>query len=375
MDFDDFDNKDENFDPERLDAEWVGLNALRETLRIAFKGQAAPTYSDTLRVARDLAPELYHPNVSVLAQAQEQPAVREYRQRALAESELRGLTVSPVEVINREIGELERLLTTHGERDRIESKIRTLETIKLQLQDRPYTENQLLMRDTFKAARSVHLVAPPIERDTYTEYRLPFDRGLRIRLLHPDRPEHVTGADLIYEIYSNRDRLVRLALVQYKVWDGEVLYLSEERLHRQLERLRACSCSGNLCRNPEGETKAYRLPHCASFLRPTDRLQSPSSRLISRGLHIPLCVVDERKENTSRNGEMLLRRAVEGRAISQRIFEELFNRNMLGSRWLRYEEIEKFYHTYEIFRPEDRLLVHAQDFWLSEERGREAEPW
>ena len=375
MDFDDFDNRDASFDPERLDVEWVGLNALRETLRIALKGQSVPTYSDALRVARDLAPELYHPDVSVIAQAQEQPAVREYRQRAQAESELRGTTVTSVEVIDREIGELERLLSTHGERDRIESKLRSLETIKLQLQDRPYTENQLLMRDTFKAARSVHLVAPPIARDTYTEYRLPFDRGLRIRLLHPDRPEHVTGADLVYEIYSNRERLVRLALVQYKVWDGEVLYLSEERLRRQLERLRACSCGRGLCKNSEDAAQTYRLPYCSSFLRPTDRLQSPTSRLISRGLHIPLCVVDECKESTSRNGEMLLRRAVGGRAISQRIFEELFNRNMLGSRWLSYEQVERFYQEHEIFRPEDRLIIHAQDFWLSEERARDAERW
>lgn len=47
-----------------------------------------------------------------------------------------------------------------------------------------------------------------------------------MRLLHPDPPEYSLGADLIYETYWEKKKLARIVLIQYKVWDGETLYLS-----------------------------------------------------------------------------------------------------------------------------------------------------
>lgn len=43
-DFPDLADDDFEFDEARLKAEWVGLNAIREALGIAVKGQPAPTY-------------------------------------------------------------------------------------------------------------------------------------------------------------------------------------------------------------------------------------------------------------------------------------------------------------------------------------------
>jgi hypothetical protein len=64
-------------------------------------------------------------------------------------------------------------------------------------------------------------------------------------MLHPEKPEHATGADLLYEMCSPRDRKVRITLVQYKVWSGEVLYLSKSRVQQQLDRLRSTVCGAS----------------------------------------------------------------------------------------------------------------------------------
>lgn len=364
------DDEMQDFDPQRLETEWLGLNALREILSIAVKGQATPTYEQALRLAEELAPGLFGRHISLIAAAQEPNILREYRQRAEAASQLSNREVAPLEIVSREIEEAEAMLRTAGERDRIQSRLFRLEAIRRQLRDREYTENQIIIHDVLKAERP-ELPQPPIDTDTYREYRLPYDRGLRIRLLHPDKPEHVIGADVIYEIVSDRAALARLTLLQYKVWNGRTLYLSESpNIVKQLQRLQSSSCDFGLCSHPDedlppSDPSSYRLPHCAGFVRLTDKLQDPSSRLVSRGLHVPLCIFRKITEPTGRGGEKIEKRNLDGRAVSQRIFEEMFNRNMLGSRWISYAEVEELYRKARILDADERLIIHAQEFKIA----------
>ena len=357
---DDFDYSDRTWDPERLDVEWATLNAIREALRIGVRGQAAPTYQDALNVGRAVDPELFDSPEAIIANAQEPTAVRERRQRAEATSQLKGERITPEQLIENDIAEYEALQkASKGDTDKLVAKLGQLYRTRLQLSERPFTENQLLNRDTFTATR-----LPTFERqESFVGYRLPLDRAFRIRLLHPDKPEHVTGADMVYELYDKGLNRVRLVLLQYKIWSGEQLVV-DERASRQIDKLQACVCNADVCAAPKGGAHSrapYRLPCCTAFLRPTDKLQSPDQRLVSRGLHVPLCAAVEAISSRRKGGEVIRRVDVNGQALSQRVFEELFNRGMLGSRPLTIPEVQEFYRGNSILHPTDHLLIQVQD--------------
>ena len=204
----------------------------------------------------------------------------------------------------------------------------------------------------------------PRAGDKYTEYLLPFERALRIRVLHPDQPEHSSGADLVYEFCDETARLVRLAFVQYKIWDGRNLRFADSKnLDAQLKKLEQITCQRGWCRCREndGPPKSYRLPFCAAFLRPTDRLQRPDAALISSGIHVPVCIAGTASLNEN-GGRVLRRDPIRSRAVSQRLFEELFNRGMLGSDWLKYEDVETIYREHRILETDQRIVVYAQEF-------------
>ncbi len=46
--------------------------------------------------------------------------------------------------------------------------------------------------------------------------------------------------------------------------------------------------------------------------------------------------------------------------------EPLFNINMLGSKWLTYEELERFYREHMILKADERIVIHAQEFGFEE---------
>lgn len=350
---------------DRLDLEWLTLNAVRELFSIGVKGKGEVTYGNALLLGRDIAPPLFDPDGSLIIASQEPPLLKFYRERSEALSEINSSPVSPVELIDRDIQENERLLDTRGAREMIREKLRELRTIREQAVERSYSENSLIIRDVFSAER-LHLPSSPINTDRYVEYRLPFDRAMRIRILHPDHAEHVTGADLIYEFCQQEDELVRVAFLQYKLWDGQTLYFSQARnLEDQLLKLQKVTCEGGICacKDPQFPPKAYRLPFCAAFLRPTDRLQSANAKLMSSGLHIPVCVALT-VPISHMGGRILRNDPIRSRAISHRLFEELFNRNMLGSRWLTYKELETLYKRHDILGQLDSIVVHAQEFKL-----------
>lgn len=348
---------------QRLDAEWTALNAIREMLGIALKGAYTPTYAQALDVGKVIAPQIYDTDASPLGRGREPKLVREYRQKADALSQVRGHLVSPIETLDEDIEYQRRLAATSGDRDQILTHLKKLESIRPYFLPRTYTENQLIIRDKYEVQRD--LPKPPTEVDEAKDYETPNGRGLRIRMLHPDPPEHSTGADLIYEQYWEGKQMARIALVQYKIWNGKTLYLSQAKsLEAQMEKMRQAFCETGLCKpykDNVGEER-YRLPYCSSFLRPTDQLQDADSRLLSRALHTPICVAFRALEETGRGNRKIESKRIRGESVSHKVFEELFNVSILGSRWLTYQEIEKLYRDHKILKPEDRIVLHAQEY-------------
>lgn len=354
---------DDDFDRTRLDAEWLALNAIRETLAIANQGAREASYLGALAVGREAAPAFFDSS-SLLVAAQEPSLVREYRQKARAESKLSARVVQPIDLVNQDIANYERLLVAAaaGEQDQLRRAIFVRLRAREWFEERVYSEHRLLERDVYTAERP----QLPHRRfgDRFVEYELPFKRALRLRLLHPDRPEHSTGADLVYEVCDEPNRVMRVAFVQYKIWDGRVLRFSDARnLGPQLERLDAVCCGAGLCKTNEEVSTDYRLPFCAAFLRPTDQLQSPDAALVSSGTHVPVCVA--RTVPLDQVGGRAVRNEhIRGRSLSQRVFEELFAAGMVGSRSLTYDEAEDLYKRHRILEPDQRIIVHAQEYSL-----------
>jgi hypothetical protein len=156
---------------------------------------------------------------------------------------------------------------------------------------------------------------------------------------------------------------VRVALLQYKMWSKNELR-HDSRMEEQLNKLMCIGCRGQLCLSPGGDNQqtTYRFPYCSVFLRPTDRLQDPDARLISSGLHIPLCVVSQYWTTTQREGKKLLRTSVERQSVSHAIFEYLFVCSHVGSREIDSQDLEKYYQKWGILEDDDCIILHAQEF-------------
>lgn len=345
----------------RLDLEWGALNAIRETLRIALKGQRAFSYNQALALGKELLTKLFDSDDSLISRGQEPAIVREFREEAELESLAKKQTIDPVELVERELKRVERLLQIPGEHKESYRRQRRLLGALEFFRKKNYSEHQLIRRDVFQA----HRPDLPSKRlgDNFAEYELPYGRTLRLRMLHPDAPEHSTGADVIYEQCDEEEHLVRFAFLQYKIWSGDRFYFSESpNFEKQFAKLSAIICDDGYCLcTPSTQSKElYRLPCCAAFLRLTDRLQSASARLVSTGYHVPICVVRDRSESTRSGAKMITRRGILGSYLTTKIFEQMFNNAMLGSRWLPYADVERLYQRHGILDSAERLIVYAQ---------------
>ena len=138
MDNFDLAENDDSFDPNRLNAEWVTLNALRELLGIALKGSATPTYEQALVLAKVLAPILFDSPETIIGKTRERPLVEEYRQRTQALSKLENRDVSPTEIIDKDIQDIRKLLQAESKTDLLFKRLTILESTRTLLASKKY---------------------------------------------------------------------------------------------------------------------------------------------------------------------------------------------------------------------------------------------
>jgi hypothetical protein len=53
---------------------------------------------------------------------------------------------------------------------------------------------------------------------------------------------------------------------------------------------------------------------------------------------------------------------VRSESVTHKVFEEMLNANLLGSRWLTYNELEELYNKHGILEPYERVVLQAQEF-------------
>jgi hypothetical protein len=350
----------------RINAEWVTLNAVRGMTKLAAKGDLGKsTYDGALRLGGELYPELLGSGVSLLRSERESDTAKEFRQRARLRSIKEDVVIDPLDLIREVISEETALLEiekqnkkNRGSVDQIKRRLAALIGAEKELNPSAHSENQLIFRD----ALSVERVVPVIGSGrAYRDFELPDSNILRVRVLHPDKPEHITGADIIYERHSPGEETANIVAVQYKVWEKKMMYLTDPRMLSQLTKLRKFTCEGQVC-DSLADSKLYRFPCCASFLRPTDKLQKADQAFISSGQHLPICKIDECKSVSERGSPILEYKNMRGISLSSEMFEGLFNSGKIGSRELGYEELRKLYEVYEVESEKNAVVIYAQEF-------------
>lgn len=343
---------------ERRDVAFQTVNAIRESVTLARNSTLPITYEFAFGIIHDLNPDLYESIITLLTSKNENELVRYYKDEAAATSTAEN-KVEPVDLIISELNRVEEILAKkNGNFTYLNKKKFNLVAAKEYFTPRNQSEHKSLNHDFYLRSRYEYFGNPIYENDSFKDFKITKDKVLRLRLLHPDHEETILGVDLIYEHFDMKQKRVRFAHMQYKAWNNNVLYISKAKnLVPQLEKMQKNLCKTGLCMGPESKTRDYRFPYCSGFLRPTSKLQRPESKLITTGLHLPIC---EAMKIIAEKG-MIKKQECTDRSIKGYIFEELFNTNLAGSRWVDIEDLDKFYELHNILAHTDRIRIHAQE--------------
>lgn len=350
----------ENINEEkRRDLAFQTIVANRDLLQIANKRKQPPTYENALGLLHELAPEVYDDFIKLLDRRNDSELIQYFKDLADIKTIEKGETVSPIELIEKQISTLKELNERDPSKKTVKKRLMEHLVARERMEPVRLTENRILNRDYNKVDRTSY-ADKYFEDDFFTDYKLKNDNFLRIRFLHPDSDEHITGADLIYEQYDIEKEKVRFVFLQYKTWDKNTIYESQtSNLVPQLEKMSSLLCEKRLCHSSYGEktSNKYRLPYCSAFLRPTDKIQDKESKLMSSGYHFPIC---NAMRLIKENGK-IDKKSIREESFNSNIFEELFDTNMIGSRWIDTDKLEKIYDENGIFSKSDRIKLYAQE--------------
>lgn len=332
--------------------------AHRDLLQLANKKKQPPTYENALGLLNEIAPNVYSDFLELLSKQNQSELVEYFNDLADIKSS-DSENVSARELIDKQIKTYENLLEKDPTKKTVSKRLMQHLVARESMDKTRLTENRILNRDYSNVDRTSYADKYFID-DFFTDYKLKNNNILRIRFLHPDIDEHITGADLIYEQYDLQNNKVRFVFLQYKTWENNVIYKSQtQNLVPQLKRLTSLLCDNKLCHasNSSKSSNKYRLPYCSGFLRPTDKIQDKDSKLMSSGFHIPVCNALKLIESEGK----IEKKMIKEESFKSQIFEELFNSNMIGSRWIEVEQLEGIYSSNDIFKASDRIKLYAQE--------------
>jgi hypothetical protein len=148
----------------RFDVEWTALNAFRDLLKVASKGDTAKsTYNNALDFGGALYPELLGREASLLSRARESDTTREYRQRAELLSVREKKAISPLALVRDGIEDLKGLLSIaeqdksedRGRVDQLKRKLNQLVGAERDLNPVAHSEHQLIFRDAYNVERAM----------------------------------------------------------------------------------------------------------------------------------------------------------------------------------------------------------------------------
>jgi hypothetical protein len=223
----------------KRDIAFNAVTIIRETISIAQKRTIKPTYEQALKIIFDIDENFYNFCSAQLTKKNENDLVKFYKELASVESITQGKEVTAKELLNKEAGKYRTLLNTPDiEKERTKflfNHLASLEAAIENLKERRLSEHRILQADFCKVDRSFLGAEFMFENHNYIDYKIPDNRYLRLRLLHPDKPEHILGADLIYEQLNVETEMVRVTVLQYKTWEKGILYFSTGNIQQVLK--------------------------------------------------------------------------------------------------------------------------------------------
>jgi hypothetical protein len=355
---------------QKTELEWLLLNAGRELLSIV-KRKPGIRYPLAIKFLKELKSTVFNFADSDIAKADYFENLKEkYRQEAVALSRKKNKEISAETVIKRRMSTIRDLIKQFKTTDKNPSRLKKeLKDLKLILESNTLsdlkieriTENQAIDNDSYNDRLNKFCTNKYLGK--FNEfYDTENDRVFRITMLHPNPTEAVVGADLIYEQYHPTKKLVRIVAIQYKMWDKGILYLnSSDSIKAQLTKMRQHFCRKNLCCDKNGNQfckDQYRMSYCMAFLKPTDKLQNVKSPTTS-GYHLPICRVSKVQTATS-TGLKLELKSIKTQSLKTGAFEELFDAEMIGSRWIKITELEKFYQRSKVLEQGGKITLYTQ---------------
>jgi hypothetical protein len=344
----------------RLDIEVLTTSALRDGMSHATGKPEAATYKQAEALGIQTAPELYQSVNRILGRPKESTLAQEIRQTARAQSRLENRVIPALEYLQGEIGRLKNQIEAASDSEDdahlLENKLDKLQAVYQEIKPQEKREVSLILGDAIKSGLDLPSV---FEGDDYKDYRLNEERILRVRVAHLMALEDKVGCDLIYENLNYKKKTARLVIIQYKTWENNSLHYNP-REAAQYERLEGFACKCHLCDGDSVTYRTYRLPNCAAFVRPTDRLQDPASQIVSSSLHIPVCVIKGSWVPNQNGGKSLRRGHIEYRSLSHKTFGELFGNAMVGSKEISWDTMTDLYKAYGILTADERVVVHMQ---------------
>jgi len=333
------------------------------------------TYEKTIDAIYEIKPDLYKAVNNLLPIKNESETVRYFKQKAEATNKgEEGLfKVTPELLLNNEIKEHNELLKNATDKDYklLERKIKEYEAALRYFKPRRVSEHKILVNDFNNVLADKHdYFAQEFDsNEEYKDFILANDKILRLRLYHPDKPEHITGTDVVYEIYDLLNERVRFIHLQYKVWDDKTIYLNNPKIQSQMKKMDLTLCKSGYCKgkNQENKPDSYRLPYCCGFFRPTDRIMNSDSSLKSSGFHIPMC---EMFKYLNKHGK-ITKKEIAQKSVSNKIFEDLFILNLAGSRWIDMKYLDRFYMEKGLDSFMQNISLRAQEFIISSEEEKQ----
>lgn len=360
----------------QLQKEWVVINAVRELLGIITDMPGAK-YAEAIKFAKDIYPSLFQDSKTGIDRKDSIEKLHEkYRQEAIAVSREKKNDVTPRSLIENRLKQIQSYLKQFKKGDEDPNRLRReAKDLKLILGMnfevntlQKITESQSINNDSFNKRYDKVFVNNHLGK--FVEYINNEENELfRITVLHPNPSEAIIGADLIYEQYDELKKMVRIVAIQYKIWDGTTLYFSKaDNLEAQIKKMNSIFCGKDFCKNCKGGSNLskdkYRLSYCMAFLKPTDKLQDPK-KLTTTGYHLPICKVNKLKEKT-RSNYKLTKGAIKNQSLKTVTFEELFNSEMIGSRWMKIKDLETFYQKNKVLEPNEKIILYAQGAVLAD---------
>jgi 6-pyruvoyl-tetrahydropterin synthase len=345
------------------------LISMRDMLLLAEKNGKV-TYQHAFEILHDLSPQIYSEIIKSVQHKNLNDTAKLFEEQAKIKSLGLEKEITALDLANEAISEIEnviesgqaQLLNEEELKHTRQRLLHLLATKESLMPERRITEHRILERDFSKANR-VDFGAQFMQSDDNTvDYKLSNKSYLRIRMLHPDRVEHISGADLIYEQHNEERDEIRVMFLQYKIWEDGVLYLNSGKVETQLLKMKSLLCDKGFCQGKELPENSvvpldYRFPYCCAFLRPTDRIQLKNEKLISSGIHVPVCAALIMKKIDGKIDKKYSRY----QTLTQEIFEHLFNRSFIGSRWMKAKELEGFYKSNNLISKTDSVLLYARE--------------